>query len=543
PIASKPADFPRKLSETGLFTDVVKQVIAEGVHAFDVHAPMWADGAQGSRFIGIPKGKIETTLWTNDKGKTDSKVIWPKDAVLAKTLTMQRVQGKPETEQKIETQVLHFDGQAWNAYSYRWNEAGTDADLVPAAGDERKLDLEGDQYPGGKHRYTYRFHNRAECLRCHNAWSGFALGFQPQQLVDETSVLATALVDATFFQRSTARLVNPYAHDPIKPVPAEEQARSWLHANCAHCHRENGGGSVPLMLNAELALNETRAVNELPTRGDFGMKKAKVIKSGDPLNSVLLHRIATTGSGHMPVIGPHEVDAAALQLLSDWILSLSGPEGSGLRANVDLAVMGSPQWALAQVTMRPRSVVFGSSLKEGIKSSNPHVRGLFDRFLPDDQRVETLGASATVEKLLALKGDAARGSELFTPTGKAAACLACHFLNGNGRDFGPDLSKVGTRLQMQQIVEAVLSPSKTIASGFNAVTVTLQDGSMQMGFVVKRDASQLTLKIATGQAVPINTSQVKSEQALPVSLMPEGLLASFTAQEAADLLAYLGSLK
>lgn len=540
PSASKPADFPRKLSQTGLFTDVVKQTTAEGVHAFDIRAPMWADGARGSRFIGVPKGKIETNLWTTDKGKTDSKVIWPKDAVLAKTLTLQTEEGKADSVKKIETQVLHFDGLAWNAYSYRWNDAGTDAELVPAAGDERKVELVGKQYPGGKHQYTYRFHNRAECLRCHNAWSGFALSFQPQQLSDMDAVLETEQVDAKFFKRSTARLENPYAHDKTAPKQQEALARSWLHANCAHCHRENGGGSVPLMLNAELALDEMRAVEATPTRGDFGMKNVKVIKKGDPSGSVLLHRIATTGSGHMPVIGAHEVDEAGLQLLKEWIFSMNNADAP---VSVELAAMGSPQWALSQVLEGPRSMMFKGALRDGIKSPNAHIRGLFERFLPDAERVETLGPSVTVEKLLALKGDARRGAELFTPTGKAAACLACHFVNGSGRDFGPDLSKVGLRLQKPQIAEAVLSPSKTIATGFNAVTVTLKDGNAQMGFVVKRDADQLTLKIATGQAVPLRVSEVKSEQALPVSLMPEGLLASFTAQEAADLLEYLAALR
>ena len=230
-------------------------------------------------------------------------------------------------------------------------------------------------------------------------------------------------------------------------------------------------------------------------------------------------------------------------MLNDWIVSLNSPDAVGGAANVELAPTDSPQWALGQALEGPRSAMFNAALKQGASSANAHVRGLFERFLPDSQRVETLGMSATPEKLQALVGDAKRGAELFTPTGKAATCLACHFVNGSGRDFGPDLSKVGTRLQKPQIVEAVLTPSKTIATGFNAVTVTLQDGSAQMGFVVKRDADQITLKIATGQSLPIKTSQVKSEQALPVSLMPEGLLASFTAQEAADLLEYLAALK
>ena len=530
PSVSKPADFPHKLSETGLFSDVVKQVAAPGVQPFEIRAPMWADGAQGSRFIGIPSGHIETDP------STGGKVTWPKESVLAKTVSMEMEQGKPASRKKIETQVLHFDGQTWSAYSYRWNEAGTDAELVGTNGEERKIELLGEKYPGGKHRYTYRFHNRAECLRCHNAWGGFALAFQPQQLVDEKQALAAGLVDANFFKQTTARLVNPYhAKEPL-----EDRARSWLHANCAQCHRQNGGGSVPLMVNAEMALKDLRALDEKPTRGDFGMADAKVILSGNPWKSVLLHRVATTGSGHMPLIGPHEIDEAAVNLLAKWTHSLraepASPAGNPVSA---------PDAALSVIVMRnPGSKsAFDQAVVAAKSSPNAHVRALFERFLPDDQRVETLGASATVEKLLALQGDAKRGIELMTPTGKAATCLACHFVNGTGRDFGPDLSKVGTRLQKPQIAEAVLQPSKTIATGFNAVTVTLKDGSAQMGFIVKRDADQLTLKIVTGQSLPIKTSEVKSEQPLPVSLMPEGLLQSFTAQEAADLLAYLASLK
>ena len=38
-------------------------------------------------------------------------------------------------------------------------------------------------------------------------------------------------------------------------------------------------------------------------------------------------------------------------------------------------------------------------------------------------------------------------------------------------------------------------------------------------------------------------SAVKSEQTMATSLMPEGLLQTITAQEAADLVEYLGSLK
>jgi len=568
PKAGKPSTFPRKLSETGLLADTANHALAPGVKPYAIRAPMWADGAKGVRMAAFTEGKIEAKVWTNKKtGKTESKVTWPAGTVLAKTLAMQLDQAKPDSSIKVETQVLHYDGEAWNAYSYRWNEAQTDAEIVGPHGDERKLDLVGEKYPGGKHRYNHRFHSRAECLRCHNAWSGFALSFQPQQLMDEAGWLASGVVDENFFKCSEARLVNPYAEQES----LEARARSWLHTNCAHCHRQNGGGSVPLMVNTEMASNEMRAIDEVPTRGDFGVWGAKVIAPGDPWRSVLLHRLATTGSGHMPVIGAHEVDEHGLMNLMLWITTLplgdeenTDPDGLEKIEAISHATLSSGEQpeesnsSWGKVLKFPESALFTALvgvrtlepekqrpgfLSLAKQSPNAHIRALFERFLPDDQRVETLGASASAEKILAVKGDAERGAELFSSTGKAAACLACHFVNGSGRNFGPDLSKVGARLNQAQLIESLLAPSKLIAPGYQPVVLTMKDGDAQSGFIVKREGEDVLLKIATGQSVPLKKAEIQSEQTLPVSLMPEGLLQSFTAQEAADLLAYLGSLK
>ena len=541
PSVSKRADFPRKLSESGLFADVVKQAPASGVQPFEIRAPMWADGAKSSRFIGIPEGGTQTDIRTNKQGKIDAKVIWPKDAVLAKTLTMLLDESNPGSSRKIETQVLHYDGESWNAYSYRWNDAGTDADLVNADGDERTLDLVGNGLPGGKHRYTWRFHSRAECIRCHNSWSGFTLACQPQQLADDSArtLVSLGLIDASYLKKSSARLSNPHEEG----LSSEMRARSWLHANCAHCHRENGGGSVPLMLNAEVPLNDMRAVNEKPMRGDFGMKDAKVIMPGSPWKSVLLHRIATSSSGHMPVVGAHEVDSDALGFMAEWILSMA--KGAPLEPPNPITSIASPEMALDVLIMRDMlsAQQFEDATKLAVKSTNPHIRGLFEHYLPDNQRIETLGATASAEKIMAKKGDAKRGAELFSPTGKSATCLACHFINGSGRDFGPDLSKVGVRLNKTQILESLLTPSKVIAQGFQPVVITMNDGTVQTGFVVKRDDVMVSLKIATGQTLPLKHADLKSEQTVPISLMPEGQLQSLTAQEASDLVEYLAGLK
>ena len=508
PAVGKPSQFPHKLSDTGLFQDTAAQTPSAGVLPFEIAEPMWQDGATATRFIALPAGKSITS----DKGL----VIWPTESVLARTTTW------PATQQRIETQVLHFDGDSWNGYSYRWNDQGTDAELVAADGAEFTVQ-----------KQSWRIHGRAECARCHNNWSGFAIGFQPDQLVSiagKKPAESPGLFDSFFLNRLKSHLVS--SHDTKANL--ESRARSWLHANCAHCHRRHGGGSVPLMVNYDLPTVETMMWNEKPMRGDLALTDARVVSPGRPEQSALLARIARSGNGHMPMIGAREVDPHGFQTLWDWI-------GQGGATPQPQSPPKTPSDALLLANLIGRNEVkFDPSFA---KIPDPAIACYFERFLPPDQRVKTLSMNFDAKKLLAAKGDAKHGSELVSMTGKLAACLACHLVNGIGRDFGPDLSKVGSRLSREQILESLHQPSKLIAKGYETWIVTLNDGSVQSGFLVNPADGPLTLKLPSGQPQTIARDQVKSQQPLPTSLMPEGLLQSMTEQEAADVIAFLTGLK
>lgn len=513
PAVGKPSQFPRKLSDTGLFTDTAQQTPAAGVFPFEITEPMWQDGATATRFIGLPAGKRVKTTTSGNAAKPNYKVEWPAESVLARTIALKK---------KIETQVLHFDGETWNGYAYRWNEAGTDAELVGADGAEFTLE---NQQP-------WRIHGRAECSRCHTSWSGFALGFQPDQLVSiggKAASDAEALFDGPFHDRLKNRLVS--SRDETADV--ESRARSWLHANCAHCHRRHGGGSVQLMVNADLPTAEAMLLNEKPVRGELGLTDARVIAPGKPEQSVLVARIARSGNGHMPMIGAREVDPHGFRLLWDWI------HGAATTRRPTTTASPSDALLLAHAIAKDE-VKFDPALA---KHMNPEIACYFERFLPPDQRSKTLGMNFDAKHLLAAQGDAQRGAALVSMTGKMAICLACHIVKGSGRDFGPDLSKVGARLTREQILESLHQPTKTIAKGYETWTLTLKDGSVQTGFVVNPGAGNVTLKLPTGQPQTFDRAQIRSQKVQPVSLMPEGLLQSMTAQEAADVIAFLSSLK
>ena len=554
PRAAQPNTFPRQLSGTGLFADTAAQKAAPGVYEYRIAEPMWQDGAIARRFIALPgNSKIQTDATRNGAGRiTGATVKWPADAVLARTVSLPGAKPKP-----VETQMLHFDGEQWQGYSYHWNEAGTDAELVGAPGAEVEVPARG--WKGGA---RFRIHSRAECGRCHNSWSEYSLSFQPLQLTAfvgfknqpaRETALALGLTDADFFDRNEhGRLATSRAGGSL-----DKRARSWLHANCAHCHRRHGGGAAPLEVNFDRSLSDAALLHVKPTRGDFGIRDARIIVPGEPLRSVLPYRVAAIGSGHMPLIGAREVDEKGLRLLWDWIAALphvpppvpvagtdipalirDNPPGIFLKdANGAMTIIHALDTQKFSPADRQRAIA------AGLDAPNANVSALFERFRPPGERPATLGANVDSAKLLSLPGDIGRGKKILAPTGKWAACYACHTINKNGNPLGPDLSQVGARLDNRQILESLLEPSKTIAPEYRAWLVTTTDGKQHTGFIAKITADQLTLKLATGQLLALPKARVKNRQALPLSLMPRGLLQSLTPQEAADVLAWMRSLK
>lgn len=290
------AKFPRKLSQTGIYSHLKSQTPEDGVYPFQINGEMWHDGAEASRWIGIPG--VGTIV---SKNNPFAKV--PDGTVLAKTLD--------RNGRHIETQILHFENLAWQGYSYRWNEEQTDAVLVDAAGVTDEIDGE-----------PWTFHSRAECARCHNIGSDYRLAFQPGQLNRDGQLeqfQQLGLVNDIFVQKAEKE---PAARYDDSEAPIEVKARTWLSANCAHCHRKRGGGSVTMEMDLATPLDKMDVVDVDPVKGTFGIAGSRLIAPGEPTHSVIYYRSVTPGVGHMPMIGARTVDPTGEALLHEWITSL-----------------------------------------------------------------------------------------------------------------------------------------------------------------------------------------------------------------------------
>jgi putative heme-binding domain-containing protein len=551
-------NFPRTLSRTGLFQSAPEGTPEAGVLPYQVNAPQWLDHASAERFVALPG--------TSTIAIQGGRPVCPKDTVLAKTLSMEMVRGRPESRRRIETQILHFDGKDWQGYTYAWDDAARDASLVPAGGAERVLTIQDAHAPGGRREQRWTFPARVACAGCHTvSWPRYLASFNDPQLDQggQTSRLRTlGILPKDVLAGGpgeTRRLVDP--RDASLSLDA--RARSYLHVNCSVCHRPGGGTSSMLDLRADRPLEETHAYGVRPALGTFGIADAYLIAGGDACRSLLFYRMAKLGHGRMPHVGSTLVDEEGLALMAQWIDGLpatreeaapaslrSGEREALQRIGTDGGalgkLLGSTSGALELLRALDRGRLSEPLRPEAVRQAVAHrddaVRGLFERFVPVDQRPKRLGTRINPAEILALEGDAERGRLLFFE-GSGLQCRSCHTIAGRGESYGPDLSHLGTKAGRGKILESILEPSKEIDPAYVSYVVETDQGAVYSGLVLEKTEQVLRIKDAQKNEVRLRASSVKRLVAQKTSAMPEFLIQGLTVQEASDLVEFLASLK
>ncbi|MBM4075675.1 MAG: c-type cytochrome, partial [Planctomycetes bacterium] len=164
--------------------------------------------------------------------------------------------------------------------------------------------------------------------------------------------------------------------------------------------------------------------------------------------------------------------------------------------------------------------------------SLPPVRPTIKKWKLDD-------LTSVVES--AENGDAKSGSKLF----RDALCTRCHRKGGRGPAIGPDLTFVSRRFSRKDILDSIINPSKSVAENYRNDTIETVDGRVLTGRpILGGDFRSETIRLATDPLQPekiveIDKKSIESHHQSDVSPMPQGLLDSFTADEIADILAFL----
>ena len=136
--------------------------------------------------------------------------------------------------------------------------------------------------------------------------------------------------------------------------------------------------------------------------------------------------------------------------------------------------------------------------------------------------------------------DVVRGRRVFA----AAGCFACHTCNGEGGALGPDLTAAGSRLATGDLLEAIVEPSREISDQYGTSEVALRDGRSLSGRIINYTEQGLVLAenlFDPAQGVRLKESEIVTITPSKISLMPPGLLDTFSGSEILDLLAFLRS--
>ncbi len=328
-----PAKFPIMLSETGVFSSTKDHVPAKGLIPYSVNAELWSDGAFKERFIGLPgdsKIEYETVIYPQPAPGSVPGWRFPDGTVLVKTFSLETEPGK---KRRLETRLLvaervggteEYGDQVWSGYTYIWNDEQTDAELADAKGVDREFNV-------GEKKQKWHFPSRTECTMCHTVTAKYALGVNTAQMNkdhDYGGTIANQLSTLEHLGIFDKKLPKPVDRldklvDPRdEKADLDKRARSYLQANCSHCHRKWGGGNAEFQLLYTLPIKETDTIGVKPGQGSFDLKDPKLLVPGDPSRSMIHHRMTRLGLGRMPHIASNVVDEKAVALIEKWIAGM-----------------------------------------------------------------------------------------------------------------------------------------------------------------------------------------------------------------------------
>lgn len=136
----------------------------------------------------------------------------------------------------------------------------------------------------------------------------------------------------------------------------------------------------------------------------------------------------------------------------------------------------------------------------------------------------------------AVSGDPKAGERIFFGSGQ---CFTCHMAEGRGSSAGPNLSAVGSRLKVAELIQSLADPSAVIADGYQRASVTMNDGSTLQGYARAISSHDVVLQTADGRLRTVLDGEYRTLALDKQSAMPPF---HGTADDQRNLVAFLSRL-
>lgn len=317
-VSTPTQPIPLTLSATGLFKDVATLTPADGVVPYQVNVPQWSSNAVAKRWFCIPDlndtiGFARTGNWT-----------FPASTVWVQHFDIEVTNGVLPSKMPIETRLLVRNFEGAYGLSYRWGDSRTDATLVSDQGTNETVKVPTGT---GFRNQNWHFPSRNECVQCHTREAGWALGFNTTQLnrpMNPNESTRSQIEDfsaAGYFAKpvSNARTLPALAALQDESISREFRVRSYLAANCAHCHRPDALDTGFFDARVETPTALAGLING-PVADTKGNELYRILTPGTTATSMLLSRMTPVlGRFYpMPPLGWWG-DTNAATVINSWV--------------------------------------------------------------------------------------------------------------------------------------------------------------------------------------------------------------------------------
>ena len=259
-----------------------------------------------------------------------------------------------------------------------------------------------------------------------------------------------------------------------------------------------------------------------------------------PLISDLVKSATAEGRETLVALLADAYDERAFPILKEVMVNRNYPWELRKQATLGIGSINAGAPVLVEMG---RNGIFPEDLKEvagTVLVQTTHVRAFEEapRYFPIPQLKGEVNIPGMTD-LVVMQGNKEAGKQVF----QEATCATCHEVNGEGINFGPDLSAIGAKFAKIGIYEAILNPNAAVSESYQTTTVKLKDGTASIGLLNNETQEEIALQLPGGVQRTYSKSTVASIEKSTQSLMPSGLQRLMTVNDLADLVEYLSSLQ
>ena len=311
------------LSDYGFFKNEIKDLIpALGVEHYSLSSTLFSDYSSKERFIYLPEGTVM-------EYEDDFSILeFPIGSIIIKNFLFyvdERDHSLGRTI--IETRLLIRHEDKWRPYSYKWNDAQTDASrlIVGATVSASTILMNGEakEIPG------YVIPREIDCRTCHNLNEEMSpIGPKPANLNRGFKSTPSINQIEEWGRKglltgvpNTINTIPDYHDETLDPIT---KGRAYLDSNCAYCHRQGGTANANgLYINWDYVGSDiSTGIFKIPTNYNAPNLQYDIVP-GNPDESIMLYRMSqTTTPAIMPQLGRSINHDLGIEIIRDYISNL-----------------------------------------------------------------------------------------------------------------------------------------------------------------------------------------------------------------------------